>query len=78
MPDDRKEPIVEISTLDFLNEEKEMILHNIHCYSDGRFISKAKQGYEKQFAREQQKLLIVERLIDEERQKMGKNEDKER
>lgn len=46
--DDRKEPIKEITTLEFLEEEKAMILHNISCYYDGRYISKAKKGYEKQ------------------------------
>ena len=76
--DNRKEPVVEITTLDFLNEEKQMIEYNISCYSDGRFISKAKQGYEKQFAKEQQKLVIVEKLIADEKQKMKKYEDRER
>ena len=76
--DNRKDPVVEISTLDFLNEEKQMIEYNISCYSDGRFILKAKQGYEKQFAKEQQKLVIVEKLIADEKQKMKKYEDRER
>ena len=71
-------PMEEMTTLEFLNEEKQMIEHNISCYSDGKFISKAKQGYEKQFAKEQQKLIIVEKLITDEKQKMKKYEDRER
>lgn len=71
-------PIEEMTTLDFLNEEKQMIEHNISCYSDGNFISKAKKGYETQFAKEQQKLVIVEKLISDEKQKMKKYEDRER
>ena len=76
--DNRKDPVVEMTTLDFLNEEKQMIEHNISCYSDGRFISKAKRGYETQFVKEQQKLIIIEKLITDEKQKMKKYEDRER
>lgn len=76
--DNRKEPVKEMTTLDYLNEEKQMIEHNISCYSDGNFISKAKKGYETQFAKEQQKLVIVEKLISDEKQKMKKYEDRER
>lgn len=76
--DDRKEPVKEMTALEFLNEEKEMIKHNIYCYADGNFISKAKKGYEKEFAREQQKLIIVEKLINEERIKEKHNKDYER
>lgn len=71
-------PVQEMSTLDFLNEEKQMILHNINCYSDGKFISKPKQFYEKEFNREQQKLRIVDKLIEEEKIKNRKMEDMER
>lgn len=71
----------EITTMDFLKEEKEMILHNKHCYSDGRFISVAKKGYEKEFNRENQKLQIVEKLIEQEQEKqerVKKSKDRER
>lgn len=56
----------EITTLDFLNEEKQMILHNISCYSEGNPISKPKQGYEAQYQSENKKLRIVDDLISKE------------
>ena len=59
-------PEKQITTMDFLKEQKEMILHNISCYSDGRFISVAKKGYEKEFNRENQKLQIVKELVEHE------------
>ena len=64
----------EITIMDFLKEEKNMILHNKHCYSDGRFISVAKKGYEKEFNREEQKLQIVEKLIEQEIERPKKQE----
>lgn len=60
----------EITTLDFLEESKEMILHNIRCYSDGRFIRKPKEGYEDKFDEENQKLKIVNNLIVAEKNKI--------
>ncbi len=53
----------EITTLEFLEETKDMIMHNISCYSDGRFIRKPKEGYEDKFNEECQKLKIVKNLI---------------
>lgn len=76
--DDRKEPIKEITTLDFLKEEKEMIEHNLFCYSEGNFICKAKKGYENEFNKERQKLVIINKLIEDEKQKSIKKEDRER
>lgn len=74
-------PEKQITTMDFLKEEKEMILYNIHCYSDGRFINVAKKGYEKEFNRENQKLQIIEKLIEQEKErteKVKKHKDRER
>lgn len=71
------EPPRKITRLDFLNECKEMIKHNILCYSDGNFISKPKDLYKKEWNEENQKLVIVERMISEEKQK-NKDKDKER
>ena len=67
-----------ITTLDFLNEQREMILHNISVYSDGNFISKPKVGYEKEYKEEHQKLKIIDNLIENEKQKTTKNKDYER
>ena len=64
----------QITAMDFLKEEKEMILYNKHCYSDGRFISVAKKGYEKEFNRENQKLQIVEKLIEQEQERPQKQD----
>ena len=46
-----------------------MIKHNILCYSDGNFISKPKDLYKKEWNEENQKLVIVEKMIIEEKQK---------
>lgn len=71
-------PEKEITTLDFLNEQREMILHNISVYSDGNFISKPKVGYEKEYKEEHQKLKIIDNLIENEKQKTTKNKEYER
>lgn len=68
----------EITTLEFLNEVKEMVTHNINCYSDGRFISKAKVGFEDEFNLEQQKLKIVNNLITSEKNKVNIKKEYER
>lgn len=68
----------EYRTLDFLKEEKEMIEHNLFCYSEGNFICKAKKGYENEFNKERQKLVIINKLIEDEKQKSIKKEDRER
>ena len=68
----------EITRLEFLNEIKDMINHNIMCYSSNYSLGQAKQGYEKDFARENKKLILVEQMIREERQKekkKGKNKE---
>lgn len=59
----------EITRLEFLNEIKEMINHNIMCYSSNYSLGQAKQGYEKEFVRENKKLILIEQMIKEEKQK---------
>lgn len=59
----------EITRLEFLNEIKDMINHNIMCYSSNYSLGQAKQGYEKDFARENKKLILVDQMIKEEKQK---------
>lgn len=71
------EPPRKITRLDLLNETKEMIEHNIFCYSDGNFINKPKELYKKEWNEENQKLIIIEKMIAEEKNK-NKNRDKER
>ncbi len=66
-----------ITRLDFLNEIKDMINHNIMCYSSNYPLGQAKQGYEKEYARENKKLILVEQMIKEEKQK-EKKKDKNR
>ncbi len=58
-----------ITTLDYLQECKEQIQHNIDCYSEGYLISKPKEEYRKEWLEEQQKLKIVDKLIENERLK---------
>ena len=67
-------PEKQITTMELLKEVKEMTLHNKYCYSDGRFISVAKKGYEKEFNREEQKLQIVEKLIEQEQERPQKQD----
>lgn len=52
-----------------MNEIKDMINHNIMCYSDNNLLEKAKKGYEKEFVRENKKLILIEQMIKEEKQK---------
>ena len=59
----------EITRLEFLNEIKDMINHNIMCYSSNYSLGQAKQGYEKDFTRENKKLILVDQMIKEEKQK---------
>lgn len=58
------------TTIKFLQECKEMIQHNIFCYSDGYLISKPKEEYKRQWDEEHQKLKIVDKLLNEEREKL--------
>lgn len=62
----------EITRLEFLNEIKDMISHNIMCYSSNYSLEQAKQGYEKEFIRKNKKLILVEQMIKEEKQKLKK------
>lgn len=69
----------DITKLDFLNEIKDMVNHNISCYSENCSLKKAKKGYEKEFINENKKLILVEQMIKEEKQKdKNKNKKKER
>ena len=67
-----KKDETEITRLEFLNEIKDMIGHNIMCYSSNYSLEQAKQGYEKEFIRENKKLILVEQMIKEEKQKVKK------
>lgn len=75
---EKMQGLPQLTRLAFLEECKEMALHNISVYSEGNFISKAKSGYEKEFDRESQKLIIINKLIDEEKQKIREKENMER
>lgn len=66
------EEYTEITKLEFLNEIKDMISHNIMCYSSNYSLEQSKQGYEKEFIRENKKLMLVEQMIKEEKQKEKK------
>lgn len=66
----------EITKIDLLNEMKDMINHNIMCYSSNYSLGKAKQGYERDFERENKKLILIEQMIKDEKQKI-KKKDKE-
>lgn len=59
----------DISRLEFLNEIKDMINHNIMCYSNNYSLGEAKQGFEKEFIKENKKLILIEQMIKEEKQK---------
>lgn len=62
----------EITRLEFLNEIKDMINHNIMCYSSNYSLGQAKQGFEKEFARENKKLILIDQMLKEEKQKEKK------
>lgn len=59
----------DITRLELLNEIKEMINHNIMCYSNDYSLGEAKAGYENEFNKENKKLILIEELIREEKQK---------
>lgn len=59
----------DITRLEFMNEIKEMINHNIMCYSSNNLFSEAKKGFEKEFIRENKKLILIEQMIKEEKKK---------
>lgn len=68
----------DITRLEFFNEIKDMINHNIMCYSSDYSLGQAKQGYEKEFARENKKLILLEQMIREEKQnEKKKNKNRE-
>ena len=62
----------EITRLDFLNEIKDMINHNIMCYSSNYSLGQAKEGFEKEFDRENKKLILVDQMLKEEKQREKK------
>lgn len=67
----------DITKLEFLNEIKDMVNHNIVCYSANYSFSEAKPGYENEFIRENKKLILVEQMIREEKQKEKKGKNRE-
>lgn len=62
----------EITRLEFLNEIRDMINHNIMCYSSNYSLGQAKEGFEKEFARENKKLILVDQMLKEEKQREKK------
>lgn len=62
----------EITRLEFLNEIKDMINHNIMCYSSNYSLEQAKEGFEKEFDRENKKLILVDQMLKEEKQREKK------
>lgn len=66
--------IKDITKLELLDEIKEMVEHNINCYSKDYLQNEPKVGYENEFAREKQKLNLVDQMIKEEKQKEKKKE----
>lgn len=58
-----------ITLLDFLNEINDMLKHNIVCYSNDMSLSKAKSGFEKEFEIENKKLILINKLIEKEKEK---------
>lgn len=60
---------IKITRIELLSEVKDMINHNIMCYSSNNSLGQAKKGYENEFARENKKLMLVEQMIKEEKQK---------
>lgn len=64
----------DITKLDFLYEIKDMINHNIMCYSENYYFGEAKKGYENEFIKENKKLILIEQMIKEEKQKDKKKE----
>ena len=56
-----------MNRLELLNEINDEICYNIHCYSTDVLMTKPKLGYEEQWSKENEKLEIIQELIDEEK-----------
>lgn len=62
-----------MNRLDFLKEIKEQIEHNIMCYSkDIAILGLPKDQYKKEFREENEKLDIVKKMIQEEKNRQEK------
>ena len=59
----------ELSRLEFLNEIKDMINYNITCYSKNTLCEEPKLGFEKEYANEIKKMILIEQMIKEEQEK---------
>lgn len=71
---DNKDNTKNITRLEFLNEIKQMIEHNVMCYSNNYLLNEPKTGYENEFSIEKQKLNLIEQMIKEEKQKEKKKD----
>lgn len=67
----------DITRLEILNEIKEMTNHNIMSYSKDYTFGEAKPGFENEFARENKKLILIEEMIREAKEKNTEKEDKQ-
>lgn len=57
-----------MSREELLKEFYEMTSHNLYCYSADGLMSKAKDGFENSWKKEQEKLELIKELLEEERE----------
>lgn len=65
----------DITRLDFLNEIKDMIDHNIMAYSKDYTFESPKPGFENEFTNENKKLILINEMIKEETKKIKVKDD---
>lgn len=56
-----------MNRLDLLKEVKDCLYNNLFCYSSDYLMNKAKSGYENRWEETQEKLELIEELIEEEK-----------
>lgn len=61
-----------MTRLEFLKELKEQIEYNIRCYSKDIILGLPKDEYKKEFSEENEKLIIVNKMIQEEKERKNK------
>lgn len=68
-----------MTRIELLEEMQEMTYHNLLCYSSNYLMNSAKDGYENEWKRENEKAKLIEEMITEEKKKeKNKNKHRER
>lgn len=67
-----------MTRLEFLKDIKEQIEHNVFCYSKDIILGIPKDEYKKEFSEENQRLDIINKMIQEEKSRQEEKTTQER